>query len=354
MKKKRTKPWFQWFVGLLVVACLVIAADALLNKTSNRSLAESYERMVRELAQAFHADGEKGNPPYWRDHRLAHHPILLMNKDTHDTYLINPRETFVLFFAKKIERESEALDIYRISRLYPGLWKLKLFGGNFNTIGNVTTVMNNPVYYLKYRGADFKKPYSSQYPPIYLYHESFHYFMQTRWAGGDRFFGELSEKGMDLLHEKCQLLDEAKAILDAPEERRDECLALARKLLDLEKARLAENPAYVTAERQMETVEGTATYMGIRAARAVGYDFGTMYFDNRKNVPFSDVVPYYKDGKLSEGFLRDRLPYETGAQIALILHALDKEGRWQIYLNEQREENPRTLTDALEYTVKGQ
>lgn len=50
----------------------------------------------------------------------------------------------------------------------------------------------------------------------------------------------------------------------------------------------------------METVEGTAEFTGIRASQVTGYDFGPMYFDNTKDVSFSDVVPFYQDGQLDE------------------------------------------------------
>lgn len=92
--------------------------------------------------------------------------------------------------------------------------------------------------------------------------------------------------------------------------------------------------------------------MGIMASKAVGYDFGPMYFDNIKDVPFSDVVPTYKEGRLDQGFLRDRLPYETGAQITLLLDELDPEKNWQTYLNKQSKENPKTLLDALKEILK--
>lgn len=350
-RKKNTRRRIRLFAGIFLALCLLLAADAVANKASNKPLPEGDERMIRELEQVFQKDGEKGNPSYWQEYKLAHHPVLILNKESRNAYFINPKASIPQFLAKRIACENEMIDVYRIPRLYPGLWRLRLFGGNFNTIGKVTTVMNNSVYYLKYSSTDFKKNYSSQYPPVYLYHESFHYFMQTQWAEGGRFSGKLSQKGMDLLHEKCKLLDEAKAMLEAPEERSEACLSLVGKLLDLEEERLAEDPIYVRAERRMETTEGTATYMGILAARSAGYDFGTMYFDNKKDVPFSDVVPYYKDGRLAEGFLRDRLPYETGAQIALILHALDKEDRWQIFLNEQNLDQSRTLTDAMAWVV---
>ena len=56
---------------------------------------------------------------------------------------------------------------------------------------------------------------------------------------------------------------------------------------------MAANEDYVQKEMSAETMEGTATYAGIQASRRVGYDFGVMYFSNRKDVPFSEIITQY-------------------------------------------------------------
>lgn len=124
-------------------------------------------------------------------------------------------------------------------------------------------------------------------------------------------------------------------------------------MLDIEERRLVTKPEYVGQEGWMETVEGTAEFMGIPASRAVGYDFGIMYFDNTRDVPFSDVIPFCREGKLKENFLRDRLPYETGGQITLLLDGIDPAGTCQDYLNGQTPSERRTLVDALTYVLDG-
>ena len=80
--------------------------------------------------------------------------------------------------------------------------------------------------------------------------------------------------------------------------------------------RLQANPAYLQAELSMETAEGTASYAAIQAARAVGYDLGVMYFDNQKNVSFTEVIPMLRAGKIDASFLADRMPYEPGRNCA--------------------------------------
>lgn len=176
--------------------------------------------------------------------------------------------------------------------------------------------------------------------------------MQNNWPGGERFTGNLDKDDLDLLEEKLNLLDQAKVLIKNKSRDQSELIKVGEKILSIEEKRKKLNSDYVEKENMMETVEGTATYMGIMASKAVGYDFGPMYFDNIKDVPFSDVMPTYKEGRLDQGFLRDRLPYETGAQITLLLDELDPEKNWQTYLNKQSKENPKTLLDALKEILK--
>ena len=62
--------------------------------------------------------------------------------------------------------------------------------------------------------------------------------------------------------------------------------------------RIASNPEYITSELIKERDEGTATYVSIKASRLVGYDYGVMYFDNVKDVPFCDVFSQINAGNL--------------------------------------------------------
>lgn len=125
------------------------------------------------------------------------------------------------------------------------------------------------------------------------------------------------------------------------------CIVIVSNSLALRIVVKRGNAEYVSAEQWMETVEGTAEFTGIRASQVTGYDFGPMYFDNTKDVSFSDVVPFYQDGQLDESFLRNHLPYKSGSEIALMLRALDDEASWQSFLSEQTADSPRTLIDAV-------
>ena len=71
-----------------------------------------------------------------------------------------------------------------------------------------------------------------------------------------------------------------------------------------------------------------------------------MYFDNAKNVSLSEVMPNVEEGALDKSFLADRMPYETGALLCLLMDAIDVPN-WQESLNNQTQNNPVTLYSIL-------
>lgn len=355
MIQQKCENTFKIIITLLLIALILLVTDAFINKkiSSNGAISDLDKKALEELKLVYEADSKNGDGKFWKNFMLSDHSVLLISKDSHYSYLINPEKEPISIFASKLKMQKDnkqckqKFNVYRISLLYPKLWPIKIFGGNFNTIGKTTNVMKSKVYYIKFDSDNFNKKYSSNHLVTFLYHEAFHYFMQNNWPGGERFIGNLDKDDMDLLEEKLNLLDQAKVLINNKSRDQSELIKVGEKILSIEEKRKKSNSAYVEKENMMETVEGTATYMGIMASKAVGYDFGPMYFDNIKDVPFSDVLPTYKEGRLDQGFLRDRLPYETGAQITLLLDELDPEKNWQTYLNKQSKENPKTLLDAL-------
>lgn len=219
-----------------------------------------------------------------------------------------------------------------------------MLGGNFTTIGHPKRVLGQDSYYVKFGEHSFDVPNSSEHFITFLAHEAFHFYGQENWSMDP---GPLGQPDFALLAEELVLFNEIRA-----ETRPSHLRDLAHGLLAIEKRRPAADPEYVAAERWKATVEGTATYVRIKASEAVGYDFGPMYFDNTAHAPFSEIVPFYQSGQLDEGFLAGRMPYETGAQLALLLDALDPAKNWQYYLNGQSPNEKRTLIDALEHTLQ--
>lgn len=98
--------------------------------------------------------------------------------------------------------------------------------------------------------------------------------------------------------------------------------------------------------------EGTAIYAGIQVSRRVGYDFGVMYFSNRKDVPFSEIIPQYRAGNIDKSYLADRIPYDTGGLLCLLMDELEVPG-WQETLNGQTLDAPVSLYSILKEWVEG-
>lgn len=95
----------------------------------------------------------------------------------------------------------------------------------------------------------------------------------------------------------------------------------------------------------------TATYVGIKAAAFVGYDFGVMYFDNVKDVPFSNLKLTVEAGAYDVRQLADRIPYESRALLCLLMDRLEIPD-WQERLNKQTKEQALTQYDLIEDYVE--
>lgn len=44
-----------------------------------------------------------------------------------------------------------------------------------------------------------------------------------------------------------------------------------------------------------------------------------MYFSNRKDVPFPEIITQYRAGNIDKSYLADRIPYETGGFLCLLM-----------------------------------
>ena len=242
---------------------------------------------------------------------------------------------------------NSSLQVYRLSVLTPQLFLIRFSPGNFNTIGETYTLFGSDVYFTKYTKAESIEPqYSSEHYITFLYHEAFHYYMQNNWADGGRFSGELSEEDIDLLASEYDVLAKIQTELVQEHPSEDSLLLFAQEYSAIMEQRIITNPQYLQAELTMETAEGTAQYVGIKASKIVGYDYGVMYFDNTKDVSFSEVIPMLKAGGIDKSFLADRMPYETGALLCELLEALHVEN-WQEHLNAQTADTPVTLYSEI-------
>ena len=348
-------------ITVLVIVVLLIAAIAadIVSTKLHRSwdsLSPTDQQMLTEFTtyeQAEQAD------PSWPGVSVTDHPVVVLSTASRSAYLINPTSapSGVGGAAVTGQPSGEAgasPHIYRLNRLHPQAIKLWLTPGNFNSIATTYQLAGNEVYFVKAGDQAVTAPNSSEHFITFLAHESFHYFGQDSWKLDSSITAPLSARGRELLGVKLQLLDDIRAALSPATGTPDAQLLndLAGRYLDNEAERATADPDYVAQEQWRETVEGTAEYMGIKASNRVGYDYGVMYFDNTKDVPFSEVLPYIDSGEVPESFLTTRLSYETGAQLALLLDSLDPTGAWKQQLTEQTADAPVTLVDVLGESMK--
>lgn len=349
-KKKHT--WKVPIVILVVLFAAVVAVIAVNHFSAGyESLNETDRTVLSELDTYFKADSEQC---IWSGYTLEGKPILAINGTFGAAYLINPTEEIRSFFAQKIAMpESSSLRVYRLSALTPQLFPMR-FDGNLSTIGKTYLLFDNNVYFTKYtKEVSLEPQYSSGHYITFLCHEAFHYYMQNEWADGSRFSAKLSESDIELLTGEYDVLTQIQTELFADTPQRERLLGYAKDYALIMEQRIAANPQYMNAELSMETAEGAAQYVGIKASEAVGYDYGVMYFENAKDVSFSEVIPMLRFGKIDQSFLADRMPYETGALLCELLDALQVDG-WQEQLNSQTKGAPVYLHTLISNYVSRQ
>ena len=193
---------------------------------------------------------------------------------------------------------------------------------------------------------DLEKKYSNSHFAPFLSHEAFHYYMQNDWKIISPPITGLSDDDKKLLKEEYNILNNIQEELLSKTNNKDTLLKYAKHYVDIVSKRIDKNNDYLMSELSKETAEGTAQYVGIKAAQIVNYDYGVMYFDNIKNVPFSDIFVQLEKGTIHTDYLYKRIPYESGALLCFLFDELGIPN-WQQKLNAQTEENPVTLYDIL-------
>lgn len=352
--KVKKKHNFLKSIILLVFLLLAtyLGALALNQFNSNYEDLSSVDKQVlKEFEELSKSEKVKGD--LWKNYDLCDKPLLFVNKKFNGySYIVNPKKPISKLFAKEIKmpKEYSTTKIYRVSGFMPSIIKIKLIPGNFNTIGSKTSFLGSDVYFLKYNKENVFKKYSSDHFSPFLAHEAFHYYMQNNWANGDRFANTLSENDINLLANEYNIL--TKISEELKKSKPENLKLLTNEYVSSVDQRIKANPEYMKKELSVETAEGTATYVGIKAAKITNYDFGIMYFDNAKNIPFSDIIPTYKKGKLDKSLFVTRFPYDTGALLCFLCDKLSIPN-WQERLNEQTLEKPLNLYNILkEWTEK--
>lgn len=314
-------------------------------KTDYADLSVSDQKILTEFDVYCKADQEQ---PLWPGYNLSKQPLLIVSGRFGSAFLINPTGKVIHLLAAKISMPADSsLEVYRVSLLAPQTLPLRFGTGRFNTIGARVPLFDNDIYYFRHDGAaSLDAQYSDKHFITFLSHEAFHYYMQDNWAGGSRFAEELSPADLDLIGTEYDTLAKIQEELSGAAPSKELLLRYAGEYAAVMEQRIAANPMYLNAELSMETAEGTATYIGIQASARVGYDYGVMYFNNVKNVSFSEVIPMLKSGNLTQSFLADRMPYETGALLCQLLDTLQVPD-WKNALDAQTLEHPVTLHSII-------
>lgn len=335
-------------IGVLALVIVILLSSMTLNHFGARfdDLNITDQKVLTELDEYCQSNA---NSPIWDGFNLEDKTVLAIDQNVFGSaYLINPTNKVSSIFAKKIDMpEDSHLEVYRVSGFYPQLLPMKYFLGSFNTIGNSYRLFGNDVYFTTYNREDsVDKELTSKHFITFLSHEAFHYYMQLNWADGARFMGDLSEEDLSLLQQEYELLSKIHDEIEKAVPTKDILLQYTKDYVSVVDQRIGANAAYLNKELSMETAEGTATYVGIKASEIVNYDFGIMYFQNTKDVPFTDIIPLLESGGIDESMLSDKIPYSSGAQLCLLLDALQVPN-WKAELNEQTLSTPVTLYSLL-------
>lgn len=340
MNQKKTRGFF---IALIIVLslCVIVFLVSITKNQLNGEFEKLNETDQAILTEYHTLCDSLVEDDIWDGYNLEEKPILALAGSFGGGYLINPTEPISSIFAKEISLpDNWNIKVYRLSAVTPGLMQF-LLEGDFNTIDKTYSVFDNQVYFTKYDDTySVNEKWSNLHFVTYLTHESFHYYMQKNWPTGARFSADgLTDEDLSLLKEEYQVLAEIQEQLlsEAPDQ--ETLQRCAADYVDIMNRRLAANEDYVKKELEMEAVEGTATYVSIHASRRVGYDYGVMYFSNQKNVSFNDIIPQYQAGNLDISYLANRIPYETGALLCLLMDEL-RIPDWQSAFNEQTSEEP--------------
>lgn len=334
-------------LAVVVIILLAFVGTILFNRMSTeyKDLDETNQKILSEVD--VYVKAEKKDP-IWKDYELEKMPIVAIHGNLGEAFLINPRNEINSIFATKIQMPKDsAVTVYRLSPMTPQLLSLKIEPGKFNSIGKKYKIFGEEVYYVKYdKEESLNKKYTANHFMTFLSHEAFHYYMQNEWAEGGRFSGDLSSEDEKLIEKEYAVLGKIQIELLKNDPKKSDLKKYAKEYVAIMKQRINANPEYVKKEISMETAEGTATYIGIEASKRVEYDYGVMYFDNTKNVPFGHVMLAVKQGAFAKEDLADRMPYETGALLCQLLDAMEVKG-WQEKLNGQTIKNPITLYQVI-------
>ncbi|EOH1672309.1 hypothetical protein ACLSC0_002914 [Listeria monocytogenes] len=373
---KKHKRGLKVCLTIATIVVLFLVFMTVLNKTFHTS----YDQMDK-ADQAFFKQlnslySKTKNKPLWQGYNLAENPVLFVRKGNQlnfseetvnlirgNVYAVGVKGLEGKWYAKKIKLPDsyKMPDVYRLAITTPGILETWSPLGNFSSITidektgktkqtNMQVGGSSHVYYFKYGKSNMEKPLNPSQSAIPFYtHEAFHYFAQKDWQGSDGDI-ELESKKTEwysLLGLQYKVLD---TIMEEVQQKDIEGVSAAlsdyRAVSD---ARRKLDSKDYQDEKSHETIEGTATYVGIKSSVLTGGkpiklqllsaakdDAHRKFFTLFESIAYS---PSY----VSE-FKWNR--YDSGALLSAALDEVDS-NNWQSIFNQKASNESYTLDDRI-------
>lgn len=330
---------------------LLIFLSLVYNKvfhTSYQDLSPKNQEFLRDYDYFY-----KKNPHLWEGYALHDKTILLVDENAFGPlYILNPKGDFKSPWAREILLpKTFQIKVFRLALSHPK--RLQYILGNFNSKDKTYQLLGQDnLFYVKTHKDSLAPRYKSSRFIPFLAHEAFHYYVQKDWK--DETFRGLSYswQELQLLDKEYQILDKIKE--EVGKEATDKIILktlLKDYLAVMEERSKKTDPEKLKAELIEETIEGTAQYVGIKAAKATGYDLGVLYFDNTKDVRFSDILPALEEGKIDQSLLGSHIVYASGALLCFALDQMEIP-HWQQTLMEKNKTESYTLYDLVKDQVQ--
>lgn len=319
------------FLRLILALFVIFSAGIGINKVLNNDFEDLsvLDKDVISEYDKFIANGES----LWKDYKLEDKDLVFVNKNAFGSAYLITKNDISSIFTKDINfSKKNPYKVYRISRFYPK--RINYIMGNFNTNGKSYRAFGqDDIFYIKYTDESISKKLTSKHFMPYLAHEAFHFYMQGDWKNLSFRGLSYDEDELDLLDREYQILDEINNGIDN-DISKDELLELTRSYLDIMDERFKHtDKEKLESELFEETMEGIANYITIKTSKIVGYDYDIMYFENTKDINFSDVVPTIRKGEIGQDILGDKIVYESGAVLTKLIERLEYDDAWQDEIN---------------------
>lgn len=269
----------------------------------------------------------------WEGYSLDHPMILIekgdfFNNKKHsinlyrkNIFLVNVDIKSPLAKKIKMPKDFKLQKVYKLNRLHPLAIKTISPIGNFSSIDENLKYKNyNNIYKFKYGKNNFNSAKKSQELIPFLSHEFFHYNMQKTWSIKNEYLDIINNKDyISLIGLEYKILDNIMNNLNNKvllENYLKEYIVVSREKENI-------NKEYFNTEKDYETIEGSATYIGMKYGNFVNTPLpfleGARRDEDRSFYYIFTVVANY-DNYINE--LRYSR-YDSGSLLLFALNNLD-------------------------------